>query len=57
MANNSNKSKTSNTAIQYKAYNPTKSKTGKVIIIILALGMFLGLLVAAIIGMIEVLSS
>ncbi|MDD4354818.1 MAG: hypothetical protein PHP61_02825 [Candidatus Izemoplasmatales bacterium] len=57
MANNSNKSKTSNTSIQYKAYNPTKSKTGKVIIIILALGMFLGLLVAAIIGMIEVLSS
>lgn len=43
--------------MQYKTYNPTKSKVGKIIIVILALGMFLGLLIAAIIGMVQVLGS
>ncbi len=40
---------------EYKAFNPTKSKLGKVIIVILASGMFLGMLIAAIYGMISVL--
>ncbi|MCK4551884.1 MAG: hypothetical protein KAU02_03125 [Tenericutes bacterium] len=40
-----------------KAFNPTKSKLGKVIIVVLAAGMFIGMLVAAIYGMISVLSS
>ncbi|MDD3126492.1 MAG: hypothetical protein WC479_03610 [Candidatus Izemoplasmatales bacterium] len=40
---------------EYKSYNPTKGKFGKVLIVILAVGMFLGLLIAAIYGMIQVL--
>jgi uncharacterized protein involved in exopolysaccharide biosynthesis len=39
-----------------KAFNPTKSKVGRVIILILALGMFLGMVIAAVYGMINVLS-
>lgn len=57
MANNTNKSKPNPSSMQYKTYNPTKSKVGKIIIVILALGMFLGLLIAAIIGMVQVLGS
>jgi uncharacterized protein involved in exopolysaccharide biosynthesis len=53
MPNNTNKAKSANNASQYKTYNPTKSKVGKVIIVILAAGMFLGILVAAIIGIIN----
>ncbi len=41
---------------QARAFNPTKSRVGKVIIVILALGMILGLFVAAIYNMISVLS-
>lgn len=41
---------------EIRTYNPTKSKTGKIILLILAVGMFLGILIAAIVGMIEVLS-
>lgn len=39
-----------------KTYDPTKSKFGKVLLVILALGMFIGLLVAAIVEGIKVLS-
>ncbi len=39
-----------------KTYNPTKSKAGRIILIILVGGMFLGMLIAAIYGMINVLS-
>lgn len=39
-----------------KAFNPTKSRVGRIIIIILALGMFLAMLISAIIGGIDVLS-
>lgn len=51
-------SKTRKTEIQkekekeMKAFDPTKSKVGKVIILILAIGMFLGMLIAAIYGII-----
>jgi len=38
-----------------KTFNPTKSKAGKIIIVILAMGMFLATVVAAIVGMIQVL--
>ncbi|XFA99238.1 hypothetical protein ACAG96_01330 [Candidatus Izemoplasma sp. B36] len=57
MANN--KVKKSNKAEHeqdIKAFNPTKSKVGKIIILILAIGMFLATLVAAIYGMISVLN-
>ncbi len=40
---------------EIKTYNPTKSKVGKVIIVILAAGMFIATVVAAIIGMAQVL--
>jgi len=39
-----------------KAFNPTKSKVGKIIILILAIGMFLATLIAAIYGMVSVLN-
>ncbi len=39
---------------EIKTYNPTKSKTGKIIITILAIGMFLSVLVAAIWGIVSV---
>lgn len=38
---------------EMKAFNPTKSKVGKVIILILAIGMFLGMLIAAIYGIVN----
>jgi len=41
---------------QIKTYNPTKSKVGKVIIVILILGMVLGLFITAIVEMIKVLN-
>ena len=56
MANN--KVKKVNKPVQeqeIKAFNPTKSKTGRIIILILAIGMFLATLIAAIYGMIQVL--
>jgi hypothetical protein len=40
-----------------KTYNPTKSKAGKIILILIVAGMFLGMLVAAVFGMIQVLNS
>jgi hypothetical protein len=40
---------------EFKSYNPTKTKFGKVVIVILALGMFIGLIVAAVVGMVRVL--
>ena len=45
-----------NSEHEYKAFNPTKSKVGRVIIVVLALGMFLGMLITAIINMINVLN-
>jgi len=41
---------------EYRAYNPTKSKFGKIVIVILAVGMFIGLVIAAIYQMIQVLN-
>lgn len=38
-----------------RAFNPTKSRVGRVIILVLALGMILGLFIAAVIGGINVL--
>jgi hypothetical protein len=40
---------------EFKSYNPTKSKFGKIVIAILAIGMFIGLIVSAVYGMISVL--
>jgi hypothetical protein len=42
---------------EIKTYNPTKSIFGKVIIVLLALGMFIGLVITAIVQMIAVLNS
>lgn len=41
---------------EIKTYNPTKSKFGKIVLAILAIGMFLGLLIAAVVQGIKVLS-
>ena len=41
---------------EVRAFNPTKSGIGRIIILILALGMFLGLVIAAVINIIQVLS-
>ena len=38
---------------EIKAFNPTKSKVGRVVILILAIGMFLGMLVAAVYGIVQ----
>ena len=40
---------------EIRSYDPTKSKFGKIILLILAVGMFLGLVIAAIVGAITVL--
>lgn len=40
---------------EVKSYNPLKSTFGKVLIVILAVGFFLGMLITAIISMIQVL--
>ncbi|MGE4571739.1 MAG: hypothetical protein AB7E09_03250 [Candidatus Izemoplasmatales bacterium] len=40
---------------EIRTYNPTKSKFGKIILLILAVGMFLGILIAAVWSMIDVL--
>ena len=50
MANNSKK-----TNNEIKTYDPTKSKFGKVVLLILAVGMFLGILITAVVSMIQVL--
>ncbi len=41
--------------MEIKTFNPTKSKFGKIVLLILAIGFFLGMVIAAIAGMIEVL--
>ncbi len=41
---------------EMRSFNPTKSKFGKIVLVILAIGMFLGLLIAAIVQGIKVLS-
>lgn len=38
-----------------KTYDPTKSTFGKVVLLILAVGMFLGILIAAVYSMVTVL--
>lgn len=56
MANNTKKKKQTQVEKEIRTYNPTKSKFGRIVLLILAIGMFLGLLIAAIIGAIDVLS-
>ncbi len=56
MPNNKTKKSKTETTRGMKAFNPTKSNVGKIIIVILAAGMFLGMLIAAIYGMINVLT-
>ncbi|MCK7484790.1 MAG: hypothetical protein MZU97_04045 [Bacillus subtilis] len=41
---------------EVKSYNPLKSKFGKVLIVILAAGFFIGMLITAIVSMINVLN-
>jgi hypothetical protein len=41
---------------EVKSYNPLKSKFGKVLIVILAAGFFIGMLITAIVSMINVLA-
>ncbi len=50
MATNKKRVNTKEKERDVVAFNPTKSRFGRIIILILALGMFLGLLVAAIMG-------
>jgi hypothetical protein len=38
---------------EIKAFNPTKSKVGRFIILILAIGMFLGMVIAAAVGIVN----
>ena len=40
---------------EIRAINPTKSRAGRIVILVLAIGMFAAMLIAAIIGMIDVL--
>ncbi|MFW5794931.1 MAG: hypothetical protein ACOCV1_05565 [Bacillota bacterium] len=42
---------------EIKTYNPTKSKFGKIVLLILAVGMVLGILIAAIVSMVQVLTA
>lgn len=53
MANNQSRPKPATVEKEIKTYNPTKSKVGKIILVILAAGMFIATLMAAIIGIIE----
>ena len=55
MANTRNIPKPNANEKQIKTYNPTKSKVGKIIIVILILGMVLGLFITAIVEMAKVL--
>ncbi|MDD3711957.1 MAG: hypothetical protein PHZ28_00495 [Candidatus Izemoplasmatales bacterium] len=56
MADTKKKKKPTQEEKEIRTYNPTKSKTGRIILLILAIGMFLGLLIAAVVGAIEVLN-
>ncbi|MBU0997663.1 MAG: hypothetical protein KKE16_06450 [Firmicutes bacterium] len=56
MANTKAKPKFNDTEKEIKTYNPTKSKVGRVIIVLLILGMTLGLIISAIFSIINVLS-
>lgn len=52
----SKKRKTKQVEVQepeLKAFNPTKSRVGRVIIVILAIGMFLAMLITAIVGIVN----
>lgn len=51
MANNDKKAKQ-----EIQTYDPTKSKFGKIVLLILAVGMFLGILITAVVSMIQVLT-
>ncbi|MGI6392457.1 MAG: hypothetical protein ACOX16_02430 [Candidatus Izemoplasmatales bacterium] len=53
MANNS-KPKPSKVEKEIKTYNPTKSKAGRIILLILAIGMVLGIVVAAIYNVVNI---
>lgn len=55
MPNSKNRPKTIIAEPDVKPYNPTKSVFGRVVIAILAVGMFIGLVIAAVYGMISVL--
>jgi len=56
MANTKNKPKPNDNEKAIKTYNPTKSTTGRIILLILIAGMILGIFVSAIIEMIKVLN-
>ena len=56
MANKKKKKALTQEEKEIKTYNPTKSKFGRLVLLILAIGMFLGLLIAAIVGAINVLT-
>lgn len=56
MADTKKKRKPTQEEKEIRTYNPTKSKAGRIILLILATGMFLGLLIAAVVGAIEVLN-
>ncbi|MCF7923533.1 MAG: hypothetical protein K9L64_00320 [Candidatus Izimaplasma sp.] len=52
MANNNKNAKD-----EIRTYNPTKSKFGKIVLLILAVGMVLGIVIAAVVSMIQVLTA
>jgi len=55
MANTKSRPKPNDNEAYIKTYNPVKSGVGKFVIVLLAVGMFLATLVAAILGMADVL--
>lgn len=56
MANANYKPRPNDNEKEIKTYNPTKSKTGRIIIVLLIAGMTLGIIISAIVQMIKVLS-
>ncbi len=56
MANTKAKPRYNDDEKEIKTYNPTKSKVGRIIIVLLIAGMTLGIIISAIFQMIQVLS-
>lgn len=56
MANTKSRPRPNDTEKEIKTYNPTKSKVGRFVLLILIAGMVLGIFISAVVGMIKVLS-
>ncbi|MDP3130108.1 MAG: hypothetical protein Q8N15_02115 [Bacillota bacterium] len=56
MSQNKSKPKPANVEREIKTFNPTKSKVGKIIILILAFGFFASILITAIVQIVNYFS-